>query len=164
MKLRLVVFLLFASQACLTNARARLGDTQEELTARYGQRTNGGKDVLIFHKENWSITVWMMNGVSSAERYQKSGGPTDDDIATLLSVNSQGHTWTVKPVEHSMIGTFIPTLDAIGKSWKRDDGALAFTPGGLAYCLTVKSKPFLDYEEAQDAADKKAKESSLKGF
>ena len=145
-------------------AWARLGDTLDQLTVRYGTGTTAGQGILSFHKQNWIITVWLINGVSAAEKYQKSAGPTDDDIAALLSVNSQGHTWKVKPVEHSLVGTFIPTLDPMSKSWERDDGALAFTPGGLAYCLTVKSKPFLDAEAAQDAADKKSKQSSLQGF
>jgi hypothetical protein len=158
-------FFLTALFFCGTwmTAHARLGDTQDQLTARYGKGSVVGKGVLFFQAQNWTITVWLTDGVSVAERYQNKTGLTDEDIAGLLSVNSQGHTWKVKPVEHSLVGTFIPMADPMGKSWVRDDGALAFVPP-VAYCLTIKSKQVLDAETAKEAADKKARESSIRGF
>jgi hypothetical protein len=163
-KIRILLLLLLAYQFLGTTAFARLGDSLGDLTARYGLARSGGKDVLMFQTQNWTITVWLINGFSAAEKYQKPGGPTSGDIATLLSVNSQGHAWKEKPVEHSLTGIFISGVDPMGKAWVRDDGSLAFTPSGAAYCLTVKSKRFLDVEAAEAEADKKARQSSLHGF
>jgi len=146
------------------NAQARLGETVDQLTARYGQGTNAGKNVLVFHKQNWTITVRFIDGVSASEQYQKGGGPSNDDINTLLSINAEGQTWRIKTVQHTLGELLVPTLATTGRCWERDDGALAYTPGGLQYCLTVKSKALVDAEAAQKAADEKAKQSSLNGF
>jgi hypothetical protein len=145
-------------------ASARLGEPVEQLTVRYGGGANGGKDVLIFHKQNWTIIVSLMNGVSAQESYQKPGGATNEDIATLLSLNADGHTWKEKPVNYTMMGWFIRTLQPATKSWIRDDGAYAFVPGGINQSLTIESKEKLDADQAKEAADKKAKQSSLQSF
>lgn len=72
----LVCLLLF--DVCVQPAFARIGEPLDQLTARYGPGTNAGKDVLIFHKQNWTITVWLMDGISVQENYQKPGGATDE--------------------------------------------------------------------------------------
>lgn len=161
---RFTVLFLLVVPMFGTTAKSRLGDTLDQLTARYGPGSDCGNGVRLFHKQNWTITVTLLDGISAQESYQKPGGPTDEDIATLLSLNSAGQNWTVKPVVHSLVGTFLPMADPIGKSWQRDDGSFAYVPGGVAYCLTVQSKQLLDADAVKQEADKKAKESSLKGF
>jgi len=157
----LIIAVLFLAA---NTAQARLGETADQLTARYGQGTGVGTNVQTFHKQNWTITVWLKDGVSAAEQYQKVGGPSDDDINTLLSNNAQGQTWKVKTVQHTLGEMLVPTVATISRCWVRDDGTLAYTPGGIQYCLTVKSKALVDAEAAKKVADDKAKQSSLNGF
>jgi hypothetical protein len=86
--------------AAMISAQARLGETLDQLVARYGTPGNAGGphgtvvsiETKMFHKGNWIITVQLINGISVGEKYQKPGGPNADDIATLLSINSEGHT------------------------------------------------------------------------
>ena len=162
MILRAVVLIVLFLSA--NNVEARLGETVDQLTARYGQGSGAGKSVLMFHKQNWTITVWLIDGVSAAEQYQKGGGPSDDDIQTLLSINAQGQMWKVKTVQHTLGEILVPTLATVARCWERDDGALAYTPGGIQYCLTVKSKALVDEGAAEKVANDKAKQSSLNGF
>jgi hypothetical protein len=163
MNSRILLLLLIIFSTFGTMAQARLGDTEAEITARYGKGSNPGQSFHMYYTQGWVITVWLMDGISACEKFQKNSGTTDQDIATLLSLNSQGHTWKVKPVEHTPLGTFLPIVDPISKSWERDDGAFASVPNP-AFWLTIKTKKFLDAEQAQAEADKKAKESSLKSF
>jgi hypothetical protein len=162
----LVILLGFAA-----SAKARLGETMDQLVVRYGVGAKAGApsanlpvSVFEFHKQNWTITVWVMNGISVGERLQKAGGPTADDISTLLTLNAEGHTWKESVPDRTWLQTLVPALGTVSKAWVRDDGAYAFTPSPLPYCLTIKAKALVDAEAADDAAKKKAGESSLKGF
>ncbi len=144
-------------------AFARIGEPVAQLTIRYGTGTNAGKDVLMFHKQNWTITVWLIDGLSAQESFQKSGGVTDDDVRTLLSLNADGQAWKEKPVDRTIVSYLMPTLQAQIKAWVRNDGAYAYIAGG-ARNLVIESKQKVDADEAHDDATKKAQQSSLRGF
>jgi len=153
MKLHILLLLVIAFESFGTIAHARLGDTEADLTARYGNGSNAGQSFHMYYTQGWIITVWLMDGHSESERFQKNSGASDEEIATLLTLNAQGHAWGPQQVN--------PNTSA--RAWKRDDGATAST-GNPSFALTIKTKKFLDAEQAQDAAYKKAHESSLKGF
>jgi hypothetical protein len=154
-----------------TPVQARLGDNQDQLTARYGPATNAGQATVAdpvavetFHQEGWMITVRLINGISVGETFQKPGGPTEQDIAALLALNSQEHVWAPKQLDRTLMQTLVPSLAPVSKAWQRDDGAYAFLPSPLPFCLTIQSKQLVDVDAAKEAADKKAKETSLQGF
>jgi hypothetical protein len=156
----LVVLLLAVSPA-----KARLGETLNQLTARYGPPTARLPETpRIFHKGGWIITVSLINGVSVGEKFQKSGGPNTEDIAQLLSINSQGQTWTLKQSGPTFMGSIFPVPGTVAKTWIRDDGALATLTTGLPIYLNIESKVLLDAEAADKAAQEKAKQSSTQGF
>ena len=169
MKPILFIALLLLAFEC--HGWARLGETQDGLIARYGAGSkaraataDNPASVMIFHKQNWAITVQLIDGISVGESFQTAGGPKEDDVAALLADNSQGHTWTLSAPNRTLLQSLIPTLAPTTKEWRRDDGAFAFTPSPLPYCLTIKSKQLVDLDAAKDAAAKKAAESSTKGF
>jgi hypothetical protein len=157
--------------ALATRAEARLGDTQDQLVARYGPGANAGAataaypvSVMTFHKQNWYIIVKLINGISVGESFQKQGGPTDEDVTTLLALNSEGHEWKSATPNQTALQSLFHSFATERKAWQRDDGAYAFLPGPLLTALTIQSKQLLDADAAKADADKKAKESSLKGF
>ena len=80
-------------------------------------------------------------------------------------MNSQGHEWTEKPVDRTIVSFLMPAFQAVLKSWIREDGAYAFVPGGgVTHGLTIESKQKIDADDAKDTATKKAQQSSLQGF
>ena len=165
--------ILLASMLFLTlefSAQARLGETLDQLTDRYGPGANAGTptatypvSVRLFHKGGWSITVKLIDGISVGEKFQKQGTPSDEEISTLLSSNAQGQTWTEKSTSRMLVQIFLP-VPSVSKSWQRDDGALALLTGPLPVCLELQSKQLIETDQAKEAADKKAKETSLQGF
>ena len=157
-------------------AWARLGETSDQLVARYGGLSNLMRGVffscdavhvdlhwILFHKSGFEIVVALFNGVSSMEEINTSqrDSMTDQEIKTLLDANAQDHhTWkevtgggvTQWPQDNgttSLIG---------GKVWLRDDGAMACANGTG---FTIKSKELID---AEVAAHKAAHVHSLEGF
>jgi hypothetical protein len=134
---------------------ARLGETEAQLTARYGAKTGSGRasmpaapDMLNFKKSGFEITVYLLNGVSAEEVITKSSADAiiDDEIETLLKVNGNGHDW----VE-------VPGM----KAWKRDDDGARAWIGDDRIVLTIASRQLID---ANEAAVKAAHATSLKDF
>jgi hypothetical protein len=157
MKIQILTLFLII---CLTGpAWARLGETEEQLIARYGQETGKESgsiwnkavpDCIQFQKSGFFIVVWLLNGISSEEyiakndyiREGKHDPLTPDETKTLIDANAQGHVW------HKVKS---------GTKWLRDDGAIAV---GSETGFDVKSKELMD---ANTAASKPVP-SSLKDF
>jgi hypothetical protein len=151
MKIQFLTLFLIVS---LTGpAWARLGETEDQLIARYGDPTNKGSGGPVGEKTSWihfkksgfDIEVILFNGVSSQEHITNSQGDgmTTQEIKTLLDANAQGHAWK------ELSG---------GQNWQRDDGALASINGSG---LLFQSKELID---AEAAAYKAAHARSLEGF
>ncbi|MFA6286049.1 MAG: hypothetical protein WC661_01595 [Opitutaceae bacterium] len=115
-----VVFLLLS-----TCVFARLGETKDQLVARFDNPVNQGISQitsqsrtmvvgpeLVFVQKDWSITCDLVDGRCARISYRKQGDWTEEQIQVVLAVNKQGGKWT----EQS--GKTVRT-------WKRDDGALA---------------------------------------
>jgi hypothetical protein len=142
-----------------TTAQARLGETPDQLVARYGtalsekdQKAEGDKVSLadvIFQKGGYQIEVIVTDGISSSETFKKvnSDPVTLAEVRILLNANSQGFEWDE------------PHGNGVAKSWTRDDGATATL--GQDGSVTIKSK-----ELASKEANAKKLESkpSLDGF
>jgi hypothetical protein len=106
-------------------AQARLGETPDQLVARYGQPLNendqkadGAKIAaanVSFQKGGFEIDVTITDGVSVQEIFKKLNGEsiTVPEAHILLTANSQGREW----------GPPQKTSDA--EIWTRDDNAVA---------------------------------------
>ena len=172
MKLIAAILVSCFALALENQAHARLGETIDQLTARYGPGAkNGGVPtagspvtVMELHKQNWTIIISLINGISVEEKYTKPGGVDDASIQTLLEINSEGHTWKLTQSSPSLIAAMIPTPNSVGKRWDRDDGAVATLQAGMRTFFTIESKQLVDAETSLAAAQKKAHEASLNGF
>ena len=153
MKIRLLM--LFFIVSLTGSAWARLGETEEQLIARYGDvlgHEHVGADAghvavdkLQFKKTGFNIEVTIFHGVSAQEDISNAQGDgmTAQEVKTLLDANTDGHAWTAV---------------AGGQYWKRDDGALATFNGGF---LRLQAKDLMD---AEAEAYKTAHARSLEGF
>ena len=173
MKIHLLA--LFFVISLTAPAWARLGETEAQLIARYGDvigkdhiaagvgQVAVAVDRLHFKKSGFDISVALFNGVSAKEEIANKQGDmlTDQEIKTLLDANAQGHTWKgvtgpngfpLWPQDNGMV------VNANGKMWQRDDAAVAIADGGG---FTIKSKELID---AEIAAYKAAHVHSLEGF
>ena len=146
--------------AVTATAQARLGETPDQLVARYGQplseadqKAEGIKVALaavVFQKNGIEIDVTVTDGVSVQELFKKINGQpmTLAEVRTLLNANSQGLEWEAPQ----------QTQDG-GKLWKRDDNATAFA--GSDGALTIKSRTLAVTEAV---AKKVEKSPNLDGF
>jgi hypothetical protein len=140
-------------------AWARLGETGDQIVARYGQplseinqKAEGAKVPLVFltfQKNGFEIQVSLSDGISSAESFQKLDGNAlnTGEIRTLLALNSQGFEWEA------------PQTIEGQRRWLRDDAALATVTGGRIFY--VESKDLLSKEAM---ARKLSHAPSLEGF
>ena len=111
--------LLFFGAASM--AQARLGETPDQVTARFG---NGGPFFIIpggphdglkqqeFRKQGFDIQV-LFTDFSVGETYHATSTLTDGQIQALLAANSEGHLWKES------------TTGGASRLWTRDDGATA---------------------------------------
>jgi hypothetical protein len=157
MKLALLTFVFIL---CVTvTAQARLGESADQLVARYGQplsendqKREGDKIALadvIFQKGGFRIEVTVTDGISVAEVFSKlnSDPLTVNEVRTLLNDNSQGYDWQA------------PQVDKGEEWWTRDDNATAHLAQDGS--LTIKSKELVAKE---NAAKKLETRPSLEGF
>jgi hypothetical protein len=147
-------FLLLQLFLC-SSLHARLGETAEELKARFGEpkttapelTTAQGKMIEIgkrsaFVQGDWRISVSIIEDRSAKETYSKPGDWTEDQFTTVLTSNSQGAAWTE---------TSKTNLTKLKRSWTRADGGAAVWVGGA---MTVTNPAF---ERAKKKAAEKAK-------
>lgn len=123
------VLFLLGYLALAPFALARLGETEQELTARFGPPSVRAAEKivaqgklheigtrLVFRDGDWHIESVVIDGRSSRESYTKVGDWTDDQLATVLNSNSQGGKWTE---------TSKSTMKKVHREWRRNDGATA---------------------------------------
>ena len=95
-------------------AHARIGETFDQVTKRYGEGRKQNCDRLPgaeqynFVKNPFAIEVILLDGKSVMEVVHRVEGPhiSDDEIKELLKVNGDGHTWS---------------LDRKDNQWMRND-------------------------------------------
>jgi len=160
MKIRLLVFTLLLSMGMATSARARLGETESAVLARYGKPSYkmhcawGNQEG--FSMNGFSIAVTFIDGVSRGELFTCSGHAiTDEQASDLLSANSEGYSWY--EVEKANIPkTGYPPIKQM---WQRPNGSTAV--------LTDSSFEFKSIYlilAQQDAANQKPAAPSTRGF
>jgi hypothetical protein len=147
----LVLMLLFGT---CSQAQARLGETPNQVAARFGKGVPlyliphigpwVGLHLQEFKKQGFEIQV-LFTHISVGETYRACSELTESQIQALLAANSQGHSWK----EDGSSGVI--------RTWIRDDGAKA----RLAELqFEFKSKFLVDKEEAWS----KAQLPSVDGF
>jgi hypothetical protein len=140
-------------------AQARLGETPDQLVARYGQplteadqKADGSKVAManvVFQKGGFEIDVSVNDGLSVQETFKKLNGQplTIAEVRVLLNANGQGFGWEA------------PAALPQGKVWKRDDGATA--TAGEDGSLTLKTRELIVKESV---AKKEERTPNLDGF
>ncbi len=157
--MRIAFLTLFFIVGVTAPALARLGETGDQIVARYGQplseidqKAEGAKLALVFltfQKNGFEVDVTLSDGNSVAESFRKINGEalTLGEVRTLLTDNTQGFGWEA------------PVVVEDQKKWTRDDGAVATLTGGRI--LNIASKQLL-VEKA--VAKKLERQPSLDGF
>jgi len=157
MRIALLTFCLVVTVA--GTAQARLGETPDQLVARYGQplsekdqKGEGDKIALadvVFEKGGFQVSVTVVDGYSVAESFKKINGQpiTTLEARTLLAANGEGHEWEA------------PVDARGGKLWTRDDAATAYL--GQDGSLLIKSRELVGKEVAAKRAEKSP---TLEGF
>jgi len=157
--MRIALLTLFFIVSVTATARARLGETADQLLARYGQplsendqKGEGDKIALaevVFQKGGFQINVTLTDGISVSESFKKLNDValTIGEVRTLLNANSRGHEWAAPQVVQGE------------KVWVRDDN----TTAKLAQdgSLTIKSRDLMHKEAV---AKKLERAPTLEGF
>jgi len=140
--MKLLVYSLLLLGLATLSARARLGETEDQIVSRFGPPTDAprfeddlpGVTYKLFSKQNFNIYVGLLDGKSAYERYQTDGGVNDMLIRELLEIESEGHMWG-RPRKWS--------------DWNsgrvRDDGALAYS---FESAFIAETKEYADMESA----------------
>lgn len=139
-----------------TLALARLGETEAQLTARFGPAVSRAKETTIaqgkfvefglkltYRQNDWQIECALIDGRSARETYYKPGEWTDDQFTTVLTANGQGARWTDLSKELTR---------KLARDWRRADGATASWKMTGSLCVTHPA-----YVRAKDLAEAKAK-------
>jgi hypothetical protein len=157
--MRIVLLTLALFPAMTAVLHARIGETPDQLVARYGQplkeedqKPDGTKIALAkvtFQKGGYQIEVTITGGASQQEVFKKLNGQpiTVEETRVLLDANSQGLNWS-PPVK---------TSDSI--IWTREDNAMAKmgSDGGLV----IRSHQIVTQETAAKTDEARP---SLDGF
>ena len=157
MRNALLTFAIFVTLTAV--AQARIGETPDQLVARYGQplkeedqKAEGDKIPMAkvtFQKGGFQIDVTITSGLSQQEIFKKINSQpiTVDEARTLLDANSQGYNWSA------------PQKTDDGTVWVRDDNATAKLGGDGA--MTIRSHALVVQETAAKQVEK---QPSLDGF
>ncbi|MEO6994408.1 MAG: hypothetical protein ABI273_12310 [Lacunisphaera sp.] len=142
--------------ASVIHANARLGETEAELTARFGPPAGRSKHIIVaqgkifemgptfnFRQKDWSISCDLVDGKCMRISYSKQGDWSEDQIKLVLSANNQGATWTE---------TSKPAIADLQRTWKRSDGSIATWQ--LASGMTLVWQA---YEVAKATVEERAK-------
>lgn len=102
--------------ACLTTVNARVGETEQQIDARYGKPVNDTAHTIVgrakqYALNGYKIMVVFIDGISQAETIKKlSGAPfSSDEVKVLVANNGAGLRW----IEMNSDGT--------RQEWWRDD-------------------------------------------
>jgi hypothetical protein len=152
MTIRSLLLMFLGAISC---AHARLGDTESELIARFGQPKVSRVEKMAaqgkmwefgrrhhFRQDDWQIDCVLVDGRCVWIDYGKSGEWTDEQVQLVLGSNSQGAKWT-----ETTKGS-----PKHNRSWKRADGADATWSSLSGIKLRVPA-----YDRAKQIIEAKAK-------
>ena len=156
MKYLVSLFVLFlASSVC----HARLGETEDQIVARYGKPTATGKVVDrlqydSFRHGGYEIQVAFLDGKSQSETYlpnPDNSGPLHRkiekfEVQILLDANALGSKWT-NTTNYAYTGDDFPN----GTIWELESKAAkaTYVYESLGSILRIESTIYLDYLKQQ---------------
>lgn len=115
-------FLLATALICIAfgaPARARIGESETQLTKRYGpplRQSAGAIRTLIYSFDGWLVTCDFFDGICLRVCYSKSGEWTEETFEKLLNANGEASGW---------LDCGSPNLKKLTRAWKREDGTVA---------------------------------------
>jgi hypothetical protein len=153
--------LLLAILLCPTISFARLGETEQQLTARFGPPSSRSKELtlaqgrtiefgtsLFYRPDDWIVSVVIVDGRSVQEYYVKKGDWSEEQFSTVLTSSSEGSSWKDVSKEVSRKSA---------REWQRADGAVAKWQLGQGMSVTNPA-----YVKAKAKAVDKAKEDAAR--
>jgi hypothetical protein len=95
------ILLMTAALLAAVSAQARVGETEKQIAARYGDAKKkaqtqrlAGAETFEYNKDDFYVEVVLLDGKSVLEIYAHKKGTTDDVIKELLKVNTSTEaTW-----------------------------------------------------------------------
>ena len=144
-------YLLLTFVLGILPASARLGESLEQLTSRYGAPTSTSKKLTVFQKGPVLIMVTLWEGkCDSIILIRPENSPyTNDQIQALLDVNAGDSVWTGENKR------FVTT--------DKKRSAFLAEPNTLML-ETAECKARKELESARELAEENAKRSGLEGF
>jgi hypothetical protein len=137
-----------------SNAFARIGETENEIEARYGKPIVAdtedfrGHRLILFRTNGMEIGVAFRDGKSAMEIYsnQDKSHISANEIQLLLGANAAGGKWTKSE--------YVPMWNL-----SSEDRVALLTADGRKFSVCLK-----DYVEVSKAAGEKDEKEKLKGF
>jgi hypothetical protein len=77
-------------------AFARLGETPDQCQMRYGNSNGQKEEFTLYQKDHFDIAVLFRDGKSVQEIFLSNDGFSKDQVAELLTANSEGSSWLIK--------------------------------------------------------------------
>ena len=155
--IRLLFLLLVAFPATVL---ARLGESETELIARFGDPVSKTKEAAIvqgeevvfgtrysFREGRWTMTCSLVEDRCARISYSYPGEWGEEQFSLFLSRNSQGLEWT---------DVTKPAAKKIMRAWDRTDSGTASWSGNA---MTVVAPA---YVRAKESAEAKAKAEALR--
>jgi hypothetical protein len=137
-------------------AFAHLGDTEQQLIARFGPPLSRGHDLtltqgkviefgskLSFRQGDWAIECIVIDSRCARVTYSKPGEWSEDQLVAVLTSNAQGGQWTDNSKE---------MVKKLARDWRRSDGAVATWRMGVSMVVTNPA-----YDRAKQIVELKAK-------
>jgi len=167
--MRTALLILLGLFLAITPAAARLGETLDQLKARFGAPSPYARSANVFSQGHayeigkiwnfrsgdWSIECTLISGVCVQITYTKANEMTDEQVATLLSNEAQGSKWAVVNDVNSTVSSILFPTFKPGK-WKRDDGTHA---SKMSNAITFTTP---DYDKAVAAAQQQGQVEAQK--
>ena len=150
------VVVVMASAVMAFRAEARIGETLEQCTIRYGAPVTKSNTNAVFIKAGFAIAVMFYEGkvdslgITKIEKdaLGKSIEMSENEISQLLRANSGDRKW--KEISHSF-----------ERSWLTEDAQIVAIYGPSTHLLTIMTK---DSAERAAAARKTEEDKKLNGF
>ncbi len=170
MTARTLFAFVFAAAVLAVPAEARLGESEAQSQARYGEPTpqyaaptdkplmGGAKEVIYFF-QSWRVRVALVNNVTVRIEYVHvpEGGPkpiSDAEAKTILDAEKATFSWREqKPKTGSKELNALATLFE-GRVWERADHAMATLKANLVLVIESRDADKIEKRLAKIAADK----------
>jgi hypothetical protein len=143
-------------------AFAHLGDTEQQLVARFGRPLSRGRDLMItqgkiiefgsklsFRQGDWAIECIVIDSRCTRAIYSKPGEWSEEQLSAVLTSNAQGAIWTDYSKEMTK---------KLARDWRRSDGAVATWRMGVNMTVT---NPAYDREKQKIESKAKADASMV---